>query len=132
MYGKKHTEEEKQNLREKMRGENNPRYGEHHSQETRAKISAALKGRPNPWTPEQRKVIAQKVSAALKGRKRPEGGGRSPKKILCVETGEVFDSIAEAARQKGIRCKTAISRVAKGKQSICCGYHWKYYEEKED
>ena len=131
MYGKKHTEEEKQNLRAKMSGANNPHYGKKNSVETRAKISQALKGRPCPLTEEQRKIVSQKISASLKGRVRPEGGGRPPKKILCVETGEIFDSIAEAARQKRIKSKNAISRVAKGKQSVCCGYHWKYCEEED-
>ena len=131
MYGKKHTEEEKQNLRAKMSGSNNPHYGKKNSVETRAKISQALKGRPCTMTEEQRKERGREISAATKGRKHADGSGRPPKRILCVETGEVFASIAEAARQKEIRSKTAISRVAKGKQSLCGGYHWKYCEEED-
>lgn len=82
-------------------------------------------------TEEQLLERNKKISIANKGRVKAEKAGRPPKKIVCVETGEVFDSIAEAARQKGIRCKNAISLVAKGKQSICGGYHWEYYEEKK-
>ena len=42
---------------------------------------------------------------------------------------EIFDSIAEAARAKGIKYKTNISTVAKGKAKTAGGFHWKYAEE---
>lgn len=46
------------------------------------------------------------------------------KKVLCVETGEVFDSIHEAERKTGIRAQN-ISKVCLGKRNIAGGYHWK-------
>jgi hypothetical protein len=45
-YGgvKKHTEETKKKISEKVAGKNNPNYGNNHSQETLSKISKSLKG----------------------------------------------------------------------------------------
>ena len=129
MYGKKHTEEQKEHLRQMMSGERNPRYGKEVSEETRRKISLSNKGRPCSLTEEQKIEMAKKVSEKLKGRPRPEGGGRKPKKILCVETGEIFESVASAARSVGTST-TNISSCAKGKYETMNGFHWEYYEEK--
>ena len=129
MYGKKHTEEQKQHLRQMMTGERNPRYGKEVSEETRRKISLSNKGRPCSLTEEQKIEMAKKVSEKLKGRPRPEGGGRKPKKILCVETGEIFESVASAARNVGTS-KTNICSCAKGKHETVKGFHWEYCEEK--
>lgn len=47
------------------------------------------------------------------------------KKVLCVETGEVFESIMEAQRQTGIS-NQHISRVCLGKRNTTGGYHWQF------
>lgn len=96
MFGRKHTEEEKQNLRMKMSGSNNHRYGKHCSEETRKKISEKNKGRIP--TDEMRRKQSESQKGILKGRPRPQGAGKPNKKVLCIETGVVFDSIADAAR----------------------------------
>ena len=124
MYGRKHTEEEKQNLSKKMSGANNHRYGKHYSEETRKKISEKNKGRIP--TAEMRRKQAEAQKGILKGRPRPQGSGRPNRKVLCVETGVVFDSVADAARKNGIASKTNISACAKGKQKTASGYHWQY------
>ena len=111
-----------------MSGEGNPMYGKHHSEETKKKLSDHFTGRHVEYPPEKRKEINAKISRANMGHKRHPGSGRPPKKIRCIETGEVFDSIAEAARSKGINGKQGISRVAKGKAEHCGGYHWEYCE----
>lgn len=51
------------------------------------------------------------------------------RKVVCVETGEVFDSIKEAAESKGLKLPL-IWKCCNGKQKTTGGYHWKY-EEKE-
>lgn len=126
MYGKQHTEQEKKNLSEKMSGENNPRYGKKNSDETRRKISEALTGRHLSEEHKQKQAVI--TGERFKGRQRPDGGGKPPKKIICVETGEVFNSIADAAKAKGIKHKSNISTVAKGKAKTAGGYHWEYYK----
>lgn len=98
--------------------------GKHMDMETRRKISKKLKGRP--LSAETRK----KMSEARKGKKISEHTIRAmtdatSKKVLCVETGEVYKSVSEAGRQSGISFK-AISKVLRGKSKTSGGYHWKY------
>jgi len=52
------------------------------------------------------------------------------KKILCVETGTIYESSQEAGRQTNIDARQ-IRDAAGGKQKTAHGYHWKYLE-KED
>lgn len=57
-------------------------------------------------------------------------GGSKPTPIRIVETGEVFESIAECARRIG--CLPAnISNCLAGRQSTCRGYHFEYVKEEE-
>lgn len=44
--------------------------------------------------------------------------------VLCVETGETFETIAEAARAKGIKT-SSIGAVCLGKRKTAGGYHWR-------
>ncbi len=126
-YGKIYTEEERTRISEQTRGERNPNYGRKHTEEERRKISEAITGRH--LSEEHKQKLAIITSKRFKGRPRPEGGGRPPRKVLCVETGEVFDSIADAARAKDIYGRKGnISAVCKGKLNQCGGYHWEYYE----
>jgi hypothetical protein len=56
----------------------------------------------------------------------------NPKRVICVETGEVFDSISIAERQlqeRGIRTSGShITSVCKGRRKTAGGYHWRYSE----
>lgn len=104
-----------------------PERGKPLSDETRRKISMKLKGKP--LSGETRK----KMSEARKGKKASEHvilamTEATSKKVLCVETGEVYKSISEAGRQLGISFK-AISNVCRGKAKTSGGYHWEYAEE---
>ena len=67
----------------------------------------------------------RKISEAKKGHKKPEGAGKQPKRVLCVETGEVFPSTHEAERQTGINTGH-ISKVCSGKRETTGGLHWKF------
>ena len=126
-FGKIYTAEERARISEQTRGERNPNYGRKHTEEARRKMSEANLGRH--MSDETKQKIAKSMMGKFVGRPRPEGGGRPPKKVLCVETGEVFDSIADAARSKDIYGRKGnISAVCKGKLNQCGGYHWKYVE----
>lgn len=49
------------------------------------------------------------------------------KKVQCVETGEIFDSVTLAA--KAVKGETSnISKCCKKPNCICKGYHWRYVE----
>ena len=48
--------------------------------------------------------------------------------VVCLDTGEVFITLREAARQTGINA-TNISRCCQGVYKQVNGYRWKYYDE---
>jgi len=118
-----------EDTKEKLRKIN---MGRTHSEETRKKISNALKGRE--FSEETRK----KISNALKGEKHPNYGKRqSPdiifkksgannsksKKVLCIETQEIFGSSREASKKYGT---THIHECCNGKRKTAAKLHWKY------
>lgn len=47
------------------------------------------------------------------------------KKVLCIETGKIFQSINEAERQTGIK-QSSISKCCLGKRKTAGGFHWKF------
>lgn len=47
------------------------------------------------------------------------------KKVRCVETGEIFNSVTEAAKSVG-SATSNISKCCKTPKYICKGYHWEY------
>lgn len=117
LKGKSFSEEHRKKLSESHKGkttwnkgmkfekEAHPMYGKHLSEETRLKISNATKGRKNS----QKQIEI------------------SSKKVLCVETGVVYSSITEAAKNNNVSIY-AISNVLRGKSRTSNNYHWKYAE----
>lgn len=53
---------------------------------------------------------------------------RKCKKVINLDTGEIYKGITEARQKTGI---TTIHDVLSGRQKRAGGYHWEYYEEKE-
>lgn len=51
------------------------------------------------------------------------------KKVRCIETGVVFNTMAEAAKWAGLKNHTSITNCCKGRQETSGGYHWEYYTE---
>ena len=66
----------------------------------------------------------RKISEANKGH-HGRGGGSPKRKVLCVETGVVFDSCSDAARWCGSN-SSHISNACRGKFEKTKGYHWEY------
>lgn len=56
--------------------------------------------------------------------------GNRWRKVVCVETGEVFRSMSEAA-QKYDTAPSSISACCAGRLKTTAKLHWKYYEEGE-
>ena len=149
--GRKRTEEEKEknrvaHLGEKngmygRRGKNHPSYGKHLTEETKQKISKKSKGHIAPnkgkkLTNEEKVKISIATKKAMQTPEikvklcKPKTiiNKSKWKKVICIETNEIFESITLASKNKN--CKSGdISRVCKGKSKTCGGYHWKYYEE---
>ena len=54
-----------------------------------------------------------------------KGTQSSRKKILCIETKKIYNSITEAS--KDMNCDISnISKCLNGKTKTACGYHWKF------
>ena len=92
----------RQKYREAKTGENNPFYGKHLSEDHKEKIRDTRKERD-----------IQPVNK---------------RRILCVETGVIYESTAEASRQLDVH-NFAIRRVCYGQRKTAGGYHWKYIDE---
>ena len=119
MFGKKHTDDTKQKISFKVKGEKNGFFGKTHSEETRKKISESNKGKKltqehidklkitntgRVVTEETRK----KLSDLNKGKNNAMYGKPAPnrKKVLDTKSGEVYDSIKEAALKHNIKIGT--------------------------
>lgn len=95
---------------EAYKGEGNPFYCKKHSEESKEKMSQSRKGRilSEEWK--------EKIGKALQ------------KKVINLDTGEVFDSVRNAAKHYNLK-DTHITRVCKGKRKTTGGYKWSYYDE---
>ena len=104
----------------KLAGANNPNYGKHHSEETRLKMSQNRKGKGlREFSKEHRQRLSENHS-----------GGAAPKKVMCLETGAVFDSINDASRVMNINKKMISGCCRKIKHyNTAGGYHWTFSEE---
>lgn len=105
MYGKKHTEEIKQQIARSMSyraGEKHHMYGKKHNDDSRKKMS------------ETHLKIGH-----LRG-----------KKVKCLTNGVVYGSLSEAARSVAINSKARSNiRLAIKKQSVAYGHKWSFIEE---
>lgn len=102
--GRKRGAEELKKFSEKMRG--HPV-----SKETREKISNSLKGKPHKHSQE----TLRKIAIA------------NGKPVICIETGEIFCSVADASKSIG-KSYSSVWNVVAGKKITAGGFHWKYLE----
>ena len=56
-----------------------------------------------------------------------QAGIAIPRKVQCLETGEIFESSAAAAKSVD-RHETTMGKHLRGLTQICAGKHFKYYE----
>lgn len=124
------TEEEMEIIRGKMSeshkgkqtGKNNHFYGKHHSEEAKRKNSEAHKGKNNPFygkhlSEETKQKMSEKLS----------------KKVICIITGEIFNSIKEAGNYYNV-AKNTISKCCKKKYKSAgklngVRLQWKYVKD---
>lgn len=85
---------------EEMSGENNPFYGKHHTEATKDLLRQYRLGTKH--TPEE----IQKI--------KKNSPNRQP--VQCIETGEIYDSMRDAAKAVGLACCDGISRSVKDPQ----------------
>ena len=127
------TDEEVKVIRNKMSEarkiytqENSYWFGKHRTEETKDKISKSLKGR-----------FAGK-NHPLYGIRREDMEGEnhhSAKKVICITTGKIFNTIKEAGEYYNIKSSSHITGCCKGKRNSCGildngdKLQWKYYDE---
>ena len=101
-YGKKHTQASRDKIslsrQGRFFGESNPNYGKKASQETKDKMSLKLKGKK----------------------------ATNARKVLCIETGEIFNSIKLACEKIGVSSSSSLVEVLKNPHLTCKKFHWKY------
>ena len=110
------SDETKAKLSKANSGVDNPMYGKHHSLETRTKISNAKKGKRKgiPHTEEHKRKLSE--------------SSNKKRKVICVETQQIFDSITVASKWAGLKSSTNINRCCLGERNTAGNYHWKYFE----
>ena len=105
--GKGHSEATRKILSEQKIGKKNPMYGKKHTEEWKQMMSQKMTGR----------------------------SGTTNRKIKCVETDQIFQSITKAAKWCNLKSSSHISEVAKGKGKTAGKHpitkeplHWKYVD----
>lgn len=88
--------------------------GKKHTQETRKKMSEAHKGEKATW-------YSKKLPEYMKEKIRE----KHSKKVLCIETNVIYNSIKEAVNITGLN---HIGDCCRNKQKQCGGYHFKFVE----
>ena len=100
-----------------FKGVNHPIYGKHHSEETGKKMSDIRIGSKHPMYGKHH---------SEETRKKMSENNNVSRKVKCVETGEIFNNISDAAKKYNT---THISDVCRNKRKIAGGYHWEYVKE---
>lgn len=108
LQGHKWSEEQRQLISEMFKGEGNPFYGRHHSEETKQKISEKRKGKcSGDKHPMYGKHHTEKALKKISKNRQGKGG----KKVICLNTGEVFNCMMDAARWCGLKTSCSIGQV---------------------
>lgn len=117
----------KNKMLELRQGEDSP----YKSQAFRDKISSLVSGENNPnfnhrWSDKQKEHLSnvRKENGLAAGINNPRAT-----KIICMETGEVFDMIKEAQEKYKVHDETSFSIALKDQKRTAGGLHWRFFDE---
>lgn len=113
--GHNHTKESKKRISDAHKGKT-------FSVESRAKMSAAHKAMPLPKGFDRKGK--EPWNKGLKGVENVGGNAPWARKVINLDTGEVFDCIKDAEKKYGVK----VGEVCRGKRKKCGGCRWSYYE----
>lgn len=120
-WAKMSNEEKAERIKNNLTG---PQKGHTVSEKTRAKLREINTGKTQSIeTIEKRKETIRNKKQS--GYVQTNAGHR--KKIICLETGEIFESVKQASEKLNTP-RANISRVLKGKQKTIKGYKFEYLE----
>ena len=134
--GKKMSEEIKRKLSESHKGKPSGRKGKHLSEETKRKLSESHKGKPSgmkgkkmsevkpdyiPWNKGKSNIYSEETLVKM-----------GAKKVICLETSKIYNSVAEACRDVCGKPKGHVGSCCKGIRKSAYGYHWMYLEDYEN
>lgn len=91
------------------------RAGMKHADKSRELISQSLIGKSSKPHSEESKAIS---SASCPNKR----------KVICVETGIIYESLAEAARAHNLKNRGGIATACKDPEKTADGCHWKFIE----
>lgn len=108
LKGKSHSEEQNHKMSVLYTGEGNPFYGKRHTVESRIKMSNSKigkqKGKDHPFYGKHHSIETKnKISNG-----RISKGG---KKVKCINTGEIFNTMMDGARWCGLSNSSSIGQV---------------------
>lgn len=75
------------------------------------------------WAPEGSDLTIERIEAGRKG------GG---KRVVCIETGVVYESLATAAKAVGLKDGASLSNCLRGRAMTAGGFHWAYADGDPD
>ena len=121
---KVHSKEISERMTGLFAGEKHPMYGKHHTEEAKRKMSEAKRGR-KPWIAgkKHKPESLKKLSENRKGKAMGENNKMS-KAVICVETGETYESQRIASRATGIRQSDISRSCIRGSQTH--GVHFRF------
>ena len=140
--GVPYSDEERKHRSERMMGDKNPCYGKFgidhpaygykHTDESKQKFVPKIRGKVRSAETRQKISDYKRSIGSWRGRDNPMSGktyGSAPqaRKVICVESGEVFDSIKRAAESINA-FTTSITAACAGRQKTCGGFHWRYID----
>ena len=113
LQGNRWSEEQRQLISKMFSGEGNPFYGKKHSEESKQKISESRKGKCSGeehflYGRHHNEETKQKISESRKNK-----GG---KRVKCINTGETFETMMDAARWCGLTTACSIGQVCNKKR----------------
>lgn len=134
LQGHHWSEERRQLMSEKFSGTGNPFYGKHHTEETKKLISEHRKGKASGKDhPFYGKKHSEEDLKKMSERRKGKGG----KSVQCIETGENFNCMMDAARWCGLKLSCSIGQCCMGKVKSAGKHpdtkqplHWRYIEKK--
>ena len=159
LKGKPKSEEHKKNMFKFKKNNIPWNKGKHHSEETKKKLSIFNKGKKQSEETVKKRVLAftgkkhylfgkhhseeikEKISNSLKGKNHPLFGKSLPekcriasiearqRKIICIENGNIYDSIKKAADELKL-FSSNIVKVLKGEYKTTGKYTFRYLENK--